>query len=614
MRQFFLTVIGCIFSFVVYGQADRWQQQANYKMNVDLDVDTHKYSGTQELEYFNNSPDTLTHVYYHLYMNAFQPGSMMDVRSRTIDDPDPRVRDRISKLTPDEIGYLKVNSLKQNGKPLKYKTVGTILEVELSKPILPKSKVKFNMQFDGQVPIQIRRNGRDNKEGVAYSMAQWYPKLAEYDYEGWHPDPYVGREFYGVWGNFDVKLTLDAKYVVASTGYIQNAEEVGHGYGGFKKGKPKNGKLTWHFKAPKVHDFTFAADPDYNHKIVPMENGPELHFFWKKNQGIDENWEKLPDYLIKAIEYTNERVGKYPYKVYNVVQGGDGGMEYGMLTLITGKRNLNSLVGVTIHEMLHSWFQFVLASNESLYAWMDEGFNSYIGNEIERYVNGKENAHASSYNSYFYVVKRGIEEPLMTHADHFELNSAYSIAAYSKGAVYLHQLSYIMGQKTFDKAFKRYYEEWKFKHPNVHDFIRVMEKESGMQLQWYKEYFTYTTKTIDYGVKNTFVEGDTTYVTLERIGKMPMPMEVQVTFDNGDQTTYYMPLRIMRGAKEKEIEGNWVQLEDWPWTHPVYTIAVPTKGIKLKKVEIDPSMKVADVDRSNNTFEVNYVIEKGAGL
>ncbi|MBD0401923.1 MULTISPECIES: M1 family metallopeptidase [unclassified Flammeovirga] len=614
MKTYFLMLSMCLFALGTFAQSDRWQQKADYEMEVELDVKTHKFGGTQRLVYYNNSPDTLHNVYYHLYLNAFQPGSMMDVRSRTIEDPDGRVKDRISKLQPNEIGYQKVLSLKQNGKSLKYKTVGTILEVELNKPILPNTKTVFAMEFDAQVPIQIRRTGRDNKEGVAYSMAQWYPKLAEYDYEGWHPDPYVGREFYGIWGDFDVKLTLDEKYVVAATGYIQNAKEVGYGYEGIKKGQPKDGKLTWHFVAPNVHDFTFAADPDFQHKIVPMKEGPELHFFWKKDQGIDEVWNKLPAYLEQAILYTNKRVGKYPYKVYNVVQGGDGGMEYGMLTLITGKRSLNSLVGVTVHEMLHSWFQFVLATNESLYAWMDEGFNSYIGNEIEAHVNGKADAHGGSYNSYFYVVKRGIEEPLSTHADHFEKNAAYSIASYSKGAVFLHQLSYIMGQETFDKAFKRYYEEWKFKHPNVNDFMRVMEKESGLQLQWYKQYFVNSIKTIDYGVKNTFIEGDTTYVTIERVGKMPMPTEVKITLSNGDETTYYMPLRVMRGAKKSEIEGKWVQLEDWPWTHPTYTIAIPTKDAKLKKVEIDPSGKVADIDRTNNILEVSYLVEKGAGL
>src|SRR5690606_29351340 len=138
----------------------------------------------------------------------------MDIHSRSVVDPDGRIGDRISKLQPDEIGFIKVNSLKQNGMTVSHKTVGTILEVTLSQPILPKEKVTFTMDFHAQVPLQIRRSGRNSKEGVALSMTQWYPKLAEYDFEGWHADPYIAREFHGVWGNFDVKITIDSDYTL----------------------------------------------------------------------------------------------------------------------------------------------------------------------------------------------------------------------------------------------------------------------------------------------------------------------------------------------------------------------------------------------------------------
>ena len=242
-----------------------WQQHVDYKMDIDMDVNTYQYKGKQKLVYTNNSPDVLNKVFYHLYFNAFQPGSEMDVRSLTIADPDGRVKDRISKLKPNEIGYIKVNSLKQNGVTLIHETVGTVLEVELAKPITPGESVTFDMVFDGQVPVQIRRSGRNNKEGVALSMAQWYPKLAEYDFEGWHADPYIGREFHGVWGNFDVKLTIDKNYIIGGTGYLQNPNEIGYGYETGTINRPNSDKLTWHFVAPKVHDFTWAADPDYSH-------------------------------------------------------------------------------------------------------------------------------------------------------------------------------------------------------------------------------------------------------------------------------------------------------------------------------------------------------------
>ena len=214
-------------------------------MDINMDVQTNRFHGRQKLEYTNNSPDTLSRVFYHLYWNAFQPNSMMDNRSRELGkialgktrdghdqlDWDGRVRDRILNLTPEEIGYQKVLSLKMNGVVQSYKVAETILEVKLTKPILPRSTVVFDMDFEAQVPLQVRRSGRDNPQtGVRYSMSQWYPKMCEYDYEGWHPTPYIAREFYGVWGDYDVKISIDKSYILGGTGYLSNAAEVGYGY------------------------------------------------------------------------------------------------------------------------------------------------------------------------------------------------------------------------------------------------------------------------------------------------------------------------------------------------------------------------------------------------
>ena len=186
-----------------------WQQKVDYKIAIDLDVETHRYKGVQELTYTNNSPDTLYRVFYHLYFNAFQPGSEMDVRSRNIEDSDKRVGDRISKLSPTEIGFIKPQRLTQDGVLLAFEVAGTILEVDLITPILPNRSTVFKMDWDAQIPVQIRRSGRNNAEGIAYSMTQWFPKIAEYDFEGWHATPYIAREFHSVWGNYDVKIKLD---------------------------------------------------------------------------------------------------------------------------------------------------------------------------------------------------------------------------------------------------------------------------------------------------------------------------------------------------------------------------------------------------------------------
>src|SRR5215204_1158580 len=232
-----MTKTSCAFLLILravtpLAQPDRWQQRVKYTMNIDMNVQTNQYTGRQKLEYTNNSPDTLKKVFYHLYWNAFQPNSMMDVRSRRqgsvvlrkningddIADWDPRVEDRILNLKESELGYQKIASLTMNGRPQKFEVHETILEVQLDRPILPKSKVTFNMQWQAQVPLQIRRSGRDNPyTGVRYTMTQWYPKLAEYDYEGWHPTDYVAREFYGVWGDYDVTVNIDKSYVLGGT-------------------------------------------------------------------------------------------------------------------------------------------------------------------------------------------------------------------------------------------------------------------------------------------------------------------------------------------------------------------------------------------------------------
>lgn len=585
-----------------------WQQKVDYKMEVDIDVESFQLKGKQELKYTNNSPDGLDKVFYHLFFNAFQPDSEMDVRSRSIEDPDGRVGDRISKLSPSEIGYTMPTSLTQDGKNVKFEVIGTILKVELNEPIKPGKSTTFKMEWDGQVPVQVRRSGRNNAEGVALSMAQWYPKLAEYDDEGWHADPYIAREFYGVWGDFDVTIKIDEAYTVGGTGYLQNPNEIGHGYSdnGVKTLKAKNGKHTWHFVAPNVHDFTWAADPDYVHDTFNGPNDVKLHFFYKNKPEIAENWKNLQPITAKLMEYFNKNIGEYPYKQYSVIQGGDGGMEYAMSTLITGERKFGSLVGVTAHEMAHSWFQFLLATNESKHEWMDEGFTSYISDEAMNVVMDEKNPNpqAGSYRNYIYLAKSGKEQPQTTHADRYTSNMAYGISAYSKGAVMMSQLGYIIGEENLNKTIKRYFDEWAFKHPKPMDFIRVAERVSGFELDWYLMDWTQTTNTIDYAIKDVSSEGNNTKVTLERIGFMGMPIDLDVTYEDGSQEQFYIPLRMQYAEKPNPYPNQKrTVLKDWPWAYPTYELEI-NNGKKVKSMMIDASQHLADIDRENNSYGI----------
>ena len=499
--------VGGLISLMLLGfiianaQADRWQQHISYNIKAALDVSTNILKGSEEVIYDNNSTDTLRKVYFHLYWNAFQPNSSMDIRSRElgknmltnrrgeqVQDWDARVKDRIQKLSPSEIGYQKVSQISIGGKQQKLIEHETILEVQLTDPIAPKSSVKLNLNFEAQVPQQIRRSGRDNAEGVRYSMSQWYPKMVEYDYQGWNANQYIAREFYGVWGNYDVTLQVDPSYMVAATGVLQNPN------------MPTNaqGLKTWNFKGNNIHDFVWAADNHYKHLSKQVRPGLTLHVYYKEKTATEDSaWANVLWAAEKMLPYMEKKFGAYPYPQYSFIQGGDGGMEYAMATLLKGPG-----LGTVFHEWMHSWYQHILGTNESLFPWMDEGFTSFaeaaVSNQynlefatLSPYISEKEKTQIlagnerakkqlplvqnGNYMGYLALAKSGLEEPISTHSDHYNTNYAYSSAAYSKGGTFLGYLGYIVGEDKRDQILINYYNTWKFKHPNANDFIRVAE-------------------------------------------------------------------------------------------------------------------------------------------
>lgn len=613
-----------LFSLVLTGlqsiaqNSGYWQQHVDYKMDVLVDAKNYQYKGKQQLVYTNNSNDTLRKVFYHLYNNAFQPGSEMDARLQAISDPDGRMvtktkvdgkeikSSRIKALKPNEIGYLKIANFKQDGTDAKTKVAGTILEVALAKPILPGGKTTFTLDFDGQVPVQIRRSGRNNAEGVEFSMAQWYPKMAEFDVEGWHADPYIGREFHGVWGNFDVKITMDAAYTIGGSGYLQNKNEIGHGYEDKGVTVSKKAKtLTWHFVALNVHDFTWAADKNYNHDVYPGPNGVELHFLYLNNPKYNQNWKNLQPKTAQLMDFYNKNVGEYPYKQYSVIQGGDGGMEYAMCTLIVGNGEFDGLLGVTAHEMAHSWFQHVLATNESKHGWMDEGFTSFLEDSGLNAIADKkvDNPYAGAYRGYRFMVDSGKELPQATHADRFDDNRTYSITSYSKGEVFLAQLQYLIGKDNVWKTLRRYYADFKFKHPTPNDIKRTAERTSGAQLDWYLVDWTQTTNTIDYAITDVKEADAKTTVTLSRKGRMPMPIDAIVEYTDGTKEYFYIPLRMMAYEKPNPYpQMKRTILSDWAWAYPTYEFTVAKSKSAIQSIVLDPTGLMADINLNDNSY------------
>ena len=590
-----------LLAFHVSFSQNYWQQHVEYEMDINVDVSDFTYDGDQSIIYTNNSNDTISKVYYHLFFNAFKPNSQMDTRSRTIRDPDRRVGSRIVALEKEDYGDISVSSLQQDGKDISYEVNETILLARLNKPLLPGKKTKLSMVFTAQVPLQIRRSGKLNKEGVDMTMTQWFPKLAEYDHEGWHPNPYIGREFHGVWGNYSVNITIDKDYVVGGTGYLQNANEIGHGYSEKEPKENDSETNTWEFYAPNVHDFAWAADPDYIHDIKQSESGVDLHFFYKPTVNIDD-WKKLQDDSVLLMKFFEENIGPYPWKQYSIIQGGDGGMEYAMCTMITGERSYPSLMGVTAHEMAHAWFQHLMATNEAKHAWMDEGFTEYITSLSENYVNDKtpEFPHKSSYDRYYLLASSGFEQAQTTHSDRYDYNFAYGASAYSKGSVFLSQLGYIIGKENLDKTLKRYYEEFKFKHPTPNDFKRVAEKVSDLELEWYLNEWTRTPHKIDYGIDVSLLELQRV-ITLKRKARIPMPIEVVVSYEDGSSEMYYIPNDLLQGYKS--FENDVYLMEPWNWASTEYEFEVQGNK-KVVKVEIDPSKRIADVNQMDNSVEI----------
>jgi hypothetical protein len=595
-----------------FAQKCGWQQNVKYEMDIDVNDADFTYEGEMNLKYYNNSPETLGKVYFHLYYNAFQPGSAMDYRLQNIPDPDSRMvikpKDepqktisRIAGLAPEDRGLQQIKSILQDGTNLKYKISGTIMEVDLSKPLKPNSTTNFELKWHAQIPEMIRRGGK-NPEGVDMTMTQWYPKMAEFDEQGWHLDEYIGREFYAPFGDFDVKIKIQKDYVIGGSGKLQNPGEV-KGYVSNPKIEPENGKTVWHFKAENIHDFAWAADKNFIVSQKQVPDGPTVYFVHLNDKEINENWAKVQEPTVKYYQFMKEYFGAYPWETYSIVQGGDGGMEYGTATMVTGGRNFDSLIGVIFHEASHSWFQQLFGINETVNEWMDEGFTSYAEQMAHLHVFNKKidpNPNVAAYSSYFDLANSGVEEPMSLLADYYNYNYAYGVEAYDKGQVYLIQLGYIIGEENLKKTFHEFYKEWKFKHPYPNDFKRVAEKISGLNLKWYNNLFINTTRTVNYAIQSVSNQE----IELKNLSNFAMPIDLWVEYSDGTKELFYIPNLELRGEKQPEnleiYKGiKRTVLPAWAWTNPDYSVKISKP---VSKVVIDPTLRLADVQYSNNIY------------
>lgn len=607
MKQLFSTLILSA-AAVAFAQsapgATYWQQHVDYHIQVELDDKNDRLDGNWKLVYTNNSPDVIDEVFIHLYWNAFQPGSMMSNMAQIPNRfKDNAIGERIERLKPEEQGGQTVLAMQQDGVDLAWQVSHTVLHAALAKPLDPGQSTTLTMKYVTNIPIVIERAGRDNPEGVDYSFTQWYPKIAVYDEQGWHPDIYVAREFYGDFGHFRVDITAPSKYTIGGTGTLQNPEEIGKGYSEKPVKHKRRSQLTWVFEADNVHDFAWAADPDYIHEMWEAEGAPRMHLFYqddkKSRQYMAQVKEDLPEYF----RFMSSRFGTYDWPEFSVIQGGEGAMEYPMATIMEcHSKSYEGLMGTVMHEASHMWFYGMLGVDEQRYHWIDEGFTSYAQGEASNVILAEQsvlNPHKGYLSVYGRLAGTEVLEPMATMANYYDGKRPYQFSAYMWGSNFLSTLRGIVGEEAFWATMQRFMDEWRFKHPTPENFIRAAEVESGMVLDWFLNQYSVTSKVADVGIDSVWAYGpDLTKVRLSRpSSSLALPVDLRVTYANGNTQDITIPLAQMFGHKGGE---HLAVMGPWNYTELTFELDLLGGPDEILSIQIDPEGFMVDANPDNN--------------
>lgn len=370
----------------------------------------------------------------------------------------------------------------------------------------------------------------------------------------------------------------------------------------------ERGKILWKWEAKNILDFAWVADPDFVVESQAVLDGPKLYWVYQKNEKTEAFWNQSKPYVEKFFQIMNNTIGRYVYPTYTFMQGGDGGMEYSMGTIIIAEhQRLEDLVMLMIHEAAHSWFQDILATNETKYHWLDEGFTTYIQDYMMYKLFPSSDSHPfyrplKKYRDF--IKNKGLEEPAAWHSNDYTTDNAYSIAAYTKGELFLVQLGYLVGEKNLDKILRRYYQDWALKHPTPMDFMHIAQRESEMDLSWFYHYWINTTKKIDYAIKSVEYQEDKVFITLENKGQVPMPIDFSILTSENKIVNYQIPTSLTRAVKKEDIYGEFTTLSPWVWTKKRYTLVLPFQKSQIKKMGIDFSKRLADIHPEDNFLEV----------
>jgi hypothetical protein len=578
-----------------------WQQRVDYRIDATLDVQRNELRGRETIHYVNNSPDTLNYLWLHVEQNICAPGS---IASKLNQPPLVFQESAFDFSCKGFRGGLALQPVTSAGKTLRTMVDGTIMRVDLASPLAPKSTVDLEIGWSFLVPPYGA--GRMGTDGPLYQMAQWYPRLAVYDdVRGWNHEPYIGAgEFYLEYGHFDVTLNVPANYIVAATGRLLNPEQVltatqrerlaralrsdtpiaviTAGEVGQPSSRPTTtGTLTWRFSADNVRDFAFGAAPNWRWDASGYD-GILINTLYRSSAPL---WTESNRMGRAAIKHFSEQWFRYPYPHATTVEGPIEGMEYPMLTFVPKGTSREDLHWVLSHEFGHEWFPMVVGSNERLYPWMDEGFNTFIDIEgAEQYFAGTtyaDTVRLTPLHLHPAHSRPGDEQPLISRP--IEVRDLFW-GGYRKPALMLQLLRFeVLGRERFDAALREYTRVWAFKHPTPADFFRMMRDASGVELDWFWRGWIYTTARLDQAVDAiTAGDNNTWSVRLSNRGQMVMPAELRLTFADGTSETVKLPVDM------------------WNFGN-TFVYRVPGNR-RVVGAQLDPRGVYPDTDRSNNQF------------
>lgn len=606
-----------------------WQQDVHYRINARMNEQDHVIEASEQLTYWNNSPDTLRYVYFHLFQNAFIKGSYL----RQLEDAN-KSRAHMGKKERAGLGIV-LDNIRADGKTVRTELDNTVMKVYLPTPLAPGSKVDLRMDFNTYYDNGTTRRRMKMYPAwgfMHYNGCQWFPKISVYDrMHGWDTYQHLNREFYGDFGLYDVTLDFPSNYVLEASGELQNRKEVLpdelrakldlKNFASKKMDEApsvitpyvKGERKQWHFVANNVHDFAFTADPSYR---IGTAYWNDVECVAIVQEPHAAGWQNAPEYVSKIIKTFSEGIGRYCYPKIVAADAADG-MEYPMLTLDGGADP--GYRGLLVHEIAHNWFYGQVGSNETYRAAMDEGFTQFLTSLGLRRIDGdilvenKPKGYKKRFaqptnvmdlrvlNSYCSAALNQNEVSINTHSDDFNGALAHGGGyglVYYKTASMLYNLEYVLGDSLFEKAMMHYFDQWKFAHPYFEDFRASIINYTKVDLSWFFDQWFETTKPLDYGICGIRkIHGtDSFAIHLNRRGDMQMPIDLTVTGRDGSRRNYYIPNTWFEKSTKATTLPKWT---GWGILNETYTARVYAPS-GIRNVQIDTTYRFADRNMMDN--------------